>query len=150
MLSIIFWTVCLYAVILFGFKLVYSHFCFKVAEEVKREKIHYLILAKDNQSIIEWVIRSLWFSHCLSGAPIKLTIIDLDSADDTRDIIQRLNYSHLIVDVIDLEDMAKLEQVVGRMVEEIGQKGEQVKIVNLLNYEKGNEDDLSAPMRITK
>ncbi|WP_339060546.1 hypothetical protein [Tepidibacillus marianensis] len=150
MLSLFLWTICLYGFILFGFKWIYSHVCFKVAKEIEKENLHYLILAKDNQSIIEWVIRSLWFSQCLSSYPIKITILDLESVDDTREIIQRLNYKHLLVEVIEVKDLTKVDEIVGRMVEEVRKRGEKVKIVDLLNYEKGNEDDLSAPMRISK
>jgi len=150
MLSLFLWTICLYGVILLGFKWVYSHVCFKVAKEIERENIHYLILAKDNQSIIEWVIRSLWFSQCLSNFPIKITILDLGSVDDTKEIIQRFNYKHLLIEVVEITDLSQIDEIAGRMIEEIGQKGEQVKIVDLLNYDKSNNDDISAPMRISK
>ncbi|MFV9510499.1 hypothetical protein [Tepidibacillus sp. LV47] len=136
MLSLVLWIICLYGIVLLGFRFLYSHFCMKLAKEIEKENLHYLILAKDNQSIIEWVIRSLWFNECTDGKPIKITIMDFGSSDDTLEIIHRLTYKSFQVRVIQVKEMTEMEMNIGRIVEEIRGNGEQVQIIDLMDYDK--------------
>ncbi|HEX7056203.1 MAG TPA: hypothetical protein VF260_03260 [Bacilli bacterium] len=51
---------------------------------------HYVLVTKNNQSQIEWIIRSLLFYSWLRGVWIKITILDQCSSDDTMRIVNRL------------------------------------------------------------
>ncbi|TCS83339.1 glycosyltransferase family A protein [Tepidibacillus fermentans] len=149
MLSLVLWTICLYGIILLGFKLFYSYFCMKLAKKTGSNNSHYLILAKDNQSIIEWVIRSLWFWQCIDGKPIKMTIIDFGSSDDTFAIIQRLHHQSFQVKLILEQEMAEKEEIIGRKIEEICRNGEQVEIIDLMDYDKRNKHGANSAIRVS-
>jgi hypothetical protein len=58
------------------------------------EAKHYVLYTLDNQSHIEWIIRSLIVFHWLQGKSISITIIDEGSSDDTVAILSLLSKSH--------------------------------------------------------
>jgi|HigsolmetaAR203D_1030402.scaffolds.fasta_scaffold00180_33 hypothetical protein len=51
---------------------------------------HFVLIARNEQHRIEWVIRSLLLRSWLKGNPIRLTMIDCGSSDHTRTIMRRL------------------------------------------------------------
>ncbi|MEW9702588.1 hypothetical protein [Paenibacillus sp. SI8] len=55
-----------------------------------------LLITKNNQNQIEWVIRSLFFFSRMKGSQVTATIIDEGSSDDTKEIIERLSHTHSI------------------------------------------------------
>ncbi|OAS14536.1 hypothetical protein [Paenibacillus oryzisoli] len=55
-----------------------------------------LLVTKNNQNQIEWVIRSLFFFSRVRGNQVKATIIDEGSSDDTREIIERLSHTYAL------------------------------------------------------
>jgi len=53
-----------------------------------------VLITNNNQTHIEWVVRSLFFSSWLKGKQIAATIVDKNSTDDTLKIIERLSHTH--------------------------------------------------------
>jgi len=51
---------------------------------------HFVLIARNEQHRIEWVIRSLLIRSWLKGRPIRLTMIDCGSSDQTGIIVRRL------------------------------------------------------------
>ncbi|MEB3102335.1 hypothetical protein [Ferviditalea candida] len=64
-----------------------SHYHFKRGN---RQGKHYVLITRDNQLTVEWVIRSLFLYYGLKGEPFRITVLDEQSQDDTRSIIARL------------------------------------------------------------
>lgn len=54
------------------------------------EQLHYVLVTKQNQMQVEWVVRALTLFAWLQGKTLKLTIFDDNSTDLTVPIIQRL------------------------------------------------------------
>ncbi|MED5017060.1 hypothetical protein P9847_07030 [Paenibacillus chibensis] len=53
-------------------------------------RIHYILVTSNHERQIEWYIRALGLYALISGKRLRLTVLDLDSNDDTLGIIQRL------------------------------------------------------------
>ncbi|KRE97969.1 hypothetical protein ASG89_29135 [Paenibacillus sp. Soil766] len=62
----------------------------------KKKPATVLLVTKNNQNQIEWVIRSLFFFSRVRGNQVKATIIDEGSSDDTREIIERLSQTYAL------------------------------------------------------
>ncbi|OPA75669.1 hypothetical protein BVG16_20265 [Paenibacillus selenitireducens] len=59
-------------------------------------EVEYVLVTKQNQSQIEWVVRALMMYAWLQGKTLRLTIIDEDSTDLTIPIAQRLTMDQYI------------------------------------------------------
>ncbi len=55
-----------------------------------RKAVRYVLITCNNQLQVEWYIRSLLVFHWLEGRPVRWTILDQGSQDDTLPIIRRL------------------------------------------------------------
>lgn len=89
-----------------------------------RKEKHYVLIARDNQLTVEWYIRSLFLYNRLKGEPFRMTVLDEQSQDNTRPIIQRLTDQQYV----DVHIMASAEES-QRFVEDL--KEEEMIIVNL-------------------
>ncbi|WP_312109805.1 glycosyltransferase family 2 protein [Brevibacillus reuszeri] len=57
--------------------------------------VHYRLLLRDSEQVLEQVVRKLLFRSYWSGKPIRITLIDEGSVDDTPHISTLLNrYPH--------------------------------------------------------
>jgi hypothetical protein len=59
-----------------------------------RKPFHVVLVTKNNQSQIEWYVRSLYFFCKLKGRQIDTTVLDEGSTDDTLRIVERLSLKH--------------------------------------------------------
>jgi hypothetical protein len=59
-----------------------------------RQPFHVVLITKNNQSKIEWYVRSLYFFCKLKGRQIDTTVLDEGSTDDTLRIVERLSLKH--------------------------------------------------------
>lgn len=75
----------------YGLSIVVVHCCLKRVKREATRHQHYILLTKDNQSNIEWTLRSLFFLAWVNGEEYKITILDESSEDDTMAIITRLS-----------------------------------------------------------
>ncbi|WNR44685.1 hypothetical protein [Paenibacillus roseipurpureus] len=55
-----------------------------------------VLVTKNNQSQIEWVIRSLFFFSKVKGSQVTATVFDEGSSDDTQEIVERLSQTYAV------------------------------------------------------
>jgi hypothetical protein len=55
---------------------------------------HLVVVTRNNQSSIEWVIRSFFFWSWLSGRTCQVSCLDTGSSDDTLVILRRLKHRY--------------------------------------------------------
>ena len=80
----------------YGVSIVMLHLLFGARKGTKKKPATILLVTKNNQNQIEWVIRSLFFFSRIKGNQVKATIIDEGSSDDTREIIERLSQKYTL------------------------------------------------------
>lgn len=69
------------------------------ANELPQE--HYRLLVHNSEQVLERVVRSLLFRSYWSGRPIRITLIDDGSVDDTKQmaaVLMRYPYGHCVED----------------------------------------------------
>jgi hypothetical protein len=88
------WIGLLWIVGCYGISIALLHLCFGKQQESKRKAVKVLLITKNNQTQIEWYIRSLFFVSRLRGRELSATILDEGSTDETRKIIERLSHTH--------------------------------------------------------
>lgn len=59
-----------------------------------RKSSHVVLITKNNQTQIEWYVRSLYFFSKFKGRQIDTTVLDEGSTDDTLRIVERLSRKH--------------------------------------------------------
>ncbi|MFS0555816.1 glycosyltransferase [Brevibacillus sp. 179-C9.3 HS] len=65
---------------------------------------HYRLLVHNSEQVLERVVRSLLFRSYWSGRPIRITLIDDGSDDDTKQmaaVLTRYPYGHFLGDAHD-------------------------------------------------
>jgi hypothetical protein len=77
--------------------------------------VHYLLLTKNNQTQIEWYLRYLVFIAWWEGRPLKVTLADDGSTDDTLAIASRLQGS---LSITVLDDAASPDELFRRYMNE--------------------------------
>jgi hypothetical protein len=63
-----------------------------------RQQRHFILLADNNQQTMEWYIRSLHRLERKSGTPVKITVVDKGSTDETMAIVDRFPKSGIHVE----------------------------------------------------
>ncbi|MDP5275871.1 hypothetical protein [Chengkuizengella axinellae] len=66
------------------------YFHLKKKGEIGLHKVHYVIISYQNEKLIEWVLRSIFFFFWLHGKEVKITVVDKGSTDDTLAITSRM------------------------------------------------------------
>ncbi|CAH1215884.1 hypothetical protein PAECIP111891_04331 [Paenibacillus allorhizoplanae] len=80
----------------YGVSIIVLHLLLGTRKGTKKKPATVLLVTKNNQNQIEWVIRSLFFFSRVRGNQVKATIIDEGSSDDTREIIERLSQTYAL------------------------------------------------------
>ncbi|MGG1552433.1 hypothetical protein [Paenibacillus ferrarius] len=80
----------------YGISIALIHLLFGIRNKRGKKPTNVVLVTKNNQSQIEWVIRSMFFFSRIKGKPVKATIIDEGSSDETREIIERLSQTHAL------------------------------------------------------
>jgi hypothetical protein len=82
----------------YGAVIVMLHICYhrvrRSSGRGARKQSHVVLITHNNQSQIEWYVRSLYFFSSLKGRPIDTTVLDEGSTDDTLRIVERLSLKH--------------------------------------------------------
>lgn len=66
---------------------------------------HYILVTRDHGHQMEWYIRALSWYAKIRGECIRVTVLDQESKDDTRAILERLYYeSEVSLDIMDMPD----------------------------------------------
>ena len=83
--------------------------------DAKGRELEYVLVTKQNQLQIEWVIRALMMYAGLRGGRLRLTIIDDQSTDLTIPIVKRLTMHRsvdvLIIDASDWDSNAVMQHM---------------------------------------
>ncbi|MFS1514854.1 hypothetical protein VQL36_20980 [Chengkuizengella sp. SCS-71B] len=66
------------------------YFHLKKKGEIELLTIHYVIISYQNEKLIEWVLRSIFFFFWFHGKEVKITVVDKGSTDDTLAITNRM------------------------------------------------------------
>ncbi|NBI27723.1 hypothetical protein [Chengkuizengella marina] len=66
------------------------YFHLKKKGEIELQKVHYVIISYQNEKLIEWVLRSIFFFFWFHGKEVKITVVDKGSTDDTLAITNRM------------------------------------------------------------
>jgi hypothetical protein len=77
----------------YGLSIAILHLCFRKPQELRGKAVKVLLVTKNNQTQIEWYIRSLFFVSRLRGRELSATVLDEGSTDETVKIIERLSHS---------------------------------------------------------
>ncbi|BFH65571.1 MULTISPECIES: hypothetical protein [Paenibacillus] len=94
------WTTLLWILMAYAFAVAAVH-AFHIWQKRKDfRRIHYILVTSNHEHQIEWYIRALGLYALITGTNIRLTVVDIDSADDTLGIIERLGrYGNLELSV---------------------------------------------------
>lgn len=91
----------------YGVSIIMLHLLFGARKGSKKKPATILLVTKNNQNQIEWVIRSLFFFSHVKGNHVRATIIDEGSSDDTKEIIVRLSQTY----AVELRDQSEYDAV---------------------------------------
>jgi hypothetical protein len=85
--------------------------------------IHYILVTSNHEHQIEWYIRALGLYALITGKRIQLTVLDVNSKDDTLSIIERLE-DHTGVELSVTTDSSLLSRTSGPNVNMIDLRNE--------------------------
>ncbi|QQZ62222.1 glycosyltransferase family 2 protein [Paenibacillus sonchi] len=54
------------------------------------KRLHYILITRNHEYVVEWYIRALTFHALLSGKRLRVTLMDDGSSDATMDVALRL------------------------------------------------------------
>lgn len=78
----------------YGIAVLAVHAWYRRTRRSAKVSSHVVLVTKNNQSSIEWYLRSLFFFSKVRGRTISTTVLDEGSTDDTLDIVRKLSLSH--------------------------------------------------------
>ena len=93
---------------------------------------HLILVTRNSQGCVEWVIRSFFFWSWLSGRSCQIICLDTGSSDDTLAILQRLKHRYPWIRIRSVME----HQLADRMAEE-GADGDRVVVMDLRNRQYG-------------
>lgn len=117
------WGLALYGAIWF----LLTHIIRRFSLEFPENCVHLVLLTKNSQGSIEWVIRSFFLLNWCRGRESLVTCIDEESADDTKVIIQQLQQIYPRLKLVSAYDPVA-EILAGETVK---QEGVQVIVMDL-------------------
>ncbi|MBP1992634.1 hypothetical protein [Paenibacillus eucommiae] len=78
----------------YGISIALLHIWFGFKNNKQRSAAQVLLITRNNQSQIEWYIRSMFFFSRIRGRELQVTILDEGSTDETMRIIERLSHTY--------------------------------------------------------
>jgi hypothetical protein len=78
----------------YGSAVILLHMYYRWSRRTSRKSSHVVLITRNNQTQIEWYIRSLYFFSRFKGRDIATTIMDEGSTDETVAILERLSHVH--------------------------------------------------------
>ncbi|KIL40645.1 hypothetical protein SD70_12050 [Gordoniibacillus kamchatkensis] len=74
--------------------LVHAYGRLMIGRKNGRKPAHVVLITNNNESQIEWYVRSLYFFSKFRGRQIDTTVLDEGSTDDTLRIVEKLSRKH--------------------------------------------------------
>lgn len=75
----------------YGLALLFVHLWHRRFSGNRTSEPHFVLVTKNNQQHIEWVVRSLVWAARLRGKSIRISVLDDGSSDETAAIVARLS-----------------------------------------------------------
>jgi len=114
----------------YGLAVLLMHGCYARFRGKGRKPVHYVLVTNNNETQLEWYVRSLLFFSWLKGKPIFLVIADEGSTDGTLAIARILKRHEPAIDIVEWADSVRLDRLLA------GLKDEAVVTVRLGNDRK--------------
>lgn len=54
------------------------------------ERVHYIVITRNHEPVIEWYLRALMFQAFLTGKRLRVQVVDDSSSDGTLEIVSRM------------------------------------------------------------
>ena len=109
----IMWSVFLYITLFFLVKGLSRYF----GNYYHNKAVHLVIITKNSQHEVEWMIRSYYVWNGPQGRPGQITCLDVGSKDDTLFILNRLKQRYSSLDVIRLSSVPDEDEAVYRWLQ---------------------------------
>ena len=127
------WIGLLWIVGCYGISIAVLHLLYETRKRRAPVAARVLLITHNNQTQIEWYIRSLFFASRIKGRNIAATVLDEGSTDETLRIIERLSYTHTMDVSVSLPEASKDEllqtcEYEGVMVVRLGNGEDLIKI----------------------
>ena len=114
----------------YGLAVLLMHGCYARFGAKGRKPVHYVLVTNNNETQLEWYVRSLLFFSWLKGRPVFLVIADEGSTDGTLAIAHILKRQQSAMDIVEWADSVRLDRLLA------GLKDEAVVTVRLGNDRK--------------
>lgn len=75
---------------IYGFSIIMVHIIYAGYATGGKETAHFVLVCRDNEHHLEWIVRTLRWFHWLHGKAIDITIMDQGSKDQTVAIARRM------------------------------------------------------------
>ncbi|MBA4603481.1 hypothetical protein [Thermoactinomyces mirandus] len=107
------WSVALYIALFFIIKWVSRY----LGDYYHNKAVHLVIITKNSQHALEWMIRSYYVWNGTQGKPGQITCIDAGSNDDTLFILKRLKQRYPRLDVICFSEEPDVDEAIYRWLQ---------------------------------
>lgn len=105
-INVIIWTLALYG----AFEIVKTIIYFATTPKTEKKGTYIIITTKNEEEYIEGFLRSVIFKVLYGKEDYieQILIADLDSKDNTREIIEKMELDNEIIKIVDWEDCKKI------------------------------------------
>jgi hypothetical protein len=114
----------------YGVAVLAVHAYYRRSRRARGKASHVVLVTKNNQSSIEWYLRSLFFFSKMRGRAISTTVLDEGSTDDTLHIVRKLAVQHPVWigeyrDELAVDDRVREHEQEGCIVVRLHQHGQE-------------------------
>lgn len=103
--------------------------------------VHLVIITKNSQQAVEWMIRSYHGWKGAKGKPGKITCIDTGSTDDTKAILDRLEQRFPQLEVVHIDTDQHTDEAIANWLRGQEQGKEKLVVLDLRDSEKADEEE---------
>ncbi len=75
---------------IYGISILMVHTLYAGYAANDKETAHFVLVCRDNEQQLEWIVRTLRWFHWLHGKSVDITVIDQGSADQTITMARRM------------------------------------------------------------
>lgn len=121
------WSVVLYIALFLIIKSLLRYF----GHYYHNKAVHLVIITKNSQHALEWMIRSYYVWNGSQGKPGQITCIDAGSNDDTLFILKRLKQRYPHLDVIRFSEESDVDEAIYRWLQSQQKNNEKLIVMDL-------------------
>ncbi|GIQ71238.1 hypothetical protein DUZ99_13170 [Xylanibacillus composti] len=75
---------------IYGLSILAVHVIYAGYAASGKETAHFVLVCRDNEQQLEWIVRTLRWFHWLHGKSVDITLIDQGSADQTMEMAAKM------------------------------------------------------------